>query len=411
MSLTPVGQARNKSPMATHKKPGKWRSRTLAVRGGQMRSGFQETAEALYLTSGFAYEAPEEAEARFKGEADGFVYSRYSNPTVSMFEARMAALEGAACARATASGMAAVTTTFLCALKSGDHVVAARAMFGACRYVIEDVLARYNITSTLVDGGDLEQWAKAIKPNTRMLFLETPANPTLAIVDIKKVAELATNAGARLIVDNAFATPALQRPMALGAHIVVHSSTKYIDGQGRVLGGVILCGEDFLKDHLQTFYRNTGPALSPFNAWVHLKSLETLELRMRAHCENAERVADCLVGNKNVARVLYPFRKDHPEQELARAQMSGGGGVVTFEVKGGKSAAYRIANALALIDISNNLGDAKSLITHPATTTHQRLRPEARLALGVTDGMLRLSVGLEDAADICEDLIQALERA
>jgi|SRR5579871_393006 len=397
--------------MATHKKPGNWRSRTLAVRGGQMRSQFQETAEALYLTSGFAYEAAEEAEARFKGEAGGFVYSRYSNPTVSMFELRMAALEGAPCARATASGMAAVTTAFLCALKTGDHVIAARAMFGACRYVIEEVLGRYGIASTIIDGEDIGQWEKAIRPETRMFFLETPANPTLAIADIRKVSELATNAKARLVVDNAFATPALQQPMALGAHIVVHSSTKYIDGQGRVLGGVILCKEDFLKEHLQTFYRNTGPALSPFNAWVHLKSLETLELRMQAHCENAERVAAFLAEQKNVTRVLYPFRSDHPQHALARTQMSGGGGVVTFEVKGGKAAAYRVANALGLIDISNNLGDAKSLMTHPATTTHQRLSPEARRALGVSDGMLRLSVGLEDPADICEDLNQALEKA
>ncbi len=376
-----------------------------------MRSGFQETSEALFLTSGFAYEAPEQAEARFKGEDDGFVYSRYSNPTVAMFEARMAALEGAPVARATASGMAAVTTTLLAGLRAGDHVAAAKAMFGACRYVIEEVLSRYGITHTLVDGGDIAQWSAAMKPNTKMLFLETPANPTLAIVDLKAVAAIADKAGARLIVDNAFATPALQRPMEFGAHIVVHSSTKYIDGQGRVLGGVILCKEDFLKDNLQTFFRNTGPAISPFNAWVHLKSLETLDLRMRAHCENATIVADFLAQQKKITRVLYPFRPDHPQHNLARAQMEGGGGVVTFEVEGGKPAAFRVANALKLIDISNNLGDAKSLITHPATTTHQRLSPEARLGLGVTEGMLRLSVGLEDTADLCEDLVQALAAA
>jgi len=270
--------------MATHKTPGKWRARTLAVRGGQARTPFQETSEALFLTSGYAYETPEQAEARFKGEADGFVYSRFSNPTVTMFEERIAALEGAPCARATASGMASVTTTFLCALRSGDHVVAAKAMFGACRYVIEEVLSRYGITNTLVDGDDVKQWADAMQPNTKMLFLETPANPTLAIVDLKAVAKIAGDRGARLVVDNAFASPALQRPMEFGAQIVVHSSTKYIDGQGRVLGGVILCDKQFLKDHLQTFYRNTGPAMSPFNAWVHLKSLETLSLRMRAHC-------------------------------------------------------------------------------------------------------------------------------
>jgi O-succinylhomoserine sulfhydrylase len=396
--------------MATNKKPGKWRARTVAVRGGQVRSAFQETSEALFLTSGYAYESPEEAEARFKGEVDGYVYSRFSNPTVAMFEARMAALEGAPVARATASGMAAVTTTFLCALKNGDHVVAAKAMFGACRYVIEEVLPRFGISNTLVDGDDVAQWASAMRPNTRMLFLETPANPTLAIVDIKTVGQIAARGKARLIVDNAFATPALQRPMELGADIVVHSSTKYIDGQGRALGGVILCKEDFLKDHLQTFFRNTGPAISPFNAWVHLKSLETLSLRMREHCENATRVADFLSEQKRVSRVLYPFRPDHPQHNLARAQMEAGGGVVTFEVEGGKAAAYRATNALKLIDISNNLGDAKSLITHPATTTHQRLSPEARSQLGVTEGMLRLSVGLEDVEDLCEDLGQALEK-
>ena len=397
--------------MATHKTPGKWRARTLAVRAGQSRTPFQETSEALFLTSGYAYETPEQAEARFKGEADGFVYSRFSNPTVTMFEERIAALEGAPCARATASGMAAVTTTFLCALRSGDHVVAAKAMFGACRYVIEEVLSRYGITNTLVDGDDVKQWADAMRPNTKMLFLETPANPTLAIVDLKAVAKIAGDRGARLVVDNAFASPALQRPMEFGAHIVVHSSTKYIDGQGRALGGVILCDKPFLKDHLQTFYRNTGPAMSPFNAWVHLKSLETLSLRVRAHCENADVVANFLAEQKKVTRVLYPFRPDHPQHNLARAQMEGGGGVVTFEVSGGKAAAYRVANALKLIDISNNLGDTKSLITHPATTTHQRLSPEARAALGVTDSMMRLSVGLEDPADLCEDLEQALATA
>jgi O-succinylhomoserine sulfhydrylase len=397
--------------MATNKKPGKWRARTLAVRGGQQRTPFQETSEALFLTSGYAYEAPEEAEARFKGESDGYVYSRYGNPTVSMFEARMAALEGAPVARATASGMAAVTTTFLCALRAGDHIVAAKAMFGACRYVIEEVLSRYGIAHTLVDGGDIDQWQAAVTPKTKMFFLETPANPTLAIVDLKAVARIAEKAGARLVVDNAFATPALQRPMESGAHIVVHSSTKYIDGQGRVLGGVILCREDFLKDHLQTFYRNTGPTMSAFNAWVHLKSLETLDLRMRAHCENALKVANFLAEQKNISRVLYPFRPDHPQHALARAQMAAGGGVVTFDIKGGKPAAFRMARALGLVDISNNLGDAKSLITHPATTTHQRMTPEARAELGITDSMVRLSVGLEDADDLCDDLGQALAAA
>lgn len=395
--------------MATNKKPGKWRARTLAVRGGQTRTGFQETAEALFLTSGYAYEAAEEAEARFKGESEGYQYTRFGNPTVTMFEQRMAALEGAPVARATASGMAAVTATFLCALRSGDHIIGAKAMFGACRYVIEDILPRYGIANTIVDGSDLDAWAAAVRPETKMLFLETPANPTLAIVDLKAMAKIANKAGALLVVDNAFATPALQRPMESGAHIVVHSSTKYIDGQGRCLGGVILCGQDFLKNHLQVFLRNTGPSISPFNAWVHLKSLETLDLRMRAHCENALAVANFLAEQSKIARTLYPFRADHPQHALARAQMEGGGGVVTFDLAGGKEAAYRFANALKLIDISNNLGDTKSLITHPATTTHQRLSPAARADLGITEGMMRLSVGLEDPADLCEDIAQALK--
>lgn len=397
--------------MATNKKPGKWRARTQGVRGGQTRTPFQETSEAMFLTSGYAYESAKQAEARFTGEDEGFQYSRFGNPTVTMFEERMAALEGAPIARATASGMAAVSAALLSGLNAGDHIVAARAMFGSCRTVIVDILSRFGVTHALVDGGDLDEWRAAMRPSTKMLFLETPANPTLDIVDIAAVATIAHEGSARLIVDNAFATPALQRPFQLGADVVVHSSTKYIDGQGRCLGGVVLCHEDFLKDHLQTFIRNTGPAMSPFNAWVHLKSLETLDLRMRAHCESAMKVADFLGTQKNVTRVLYPFRSDHPQHQLARAQMSGGGGIVTFEIAGGKAAAFRFADALGLIDISNNLGDAKSLITHPETTTHHRLSPELRAALGITSGLMRLSVGLEDVDDICEDLAQALSAA
>lgn len=397
--------------MATNKKPGKWRARTQGVRGGQTRTPFQETSEAMFLTSGYAYESAKQAEARFTGEDEGFQYSRFGNPTVTMFEERMAALEGAPIARATASGMAAVSAALLSGLNAGDHIVAARAMFGSCRTVIVDILSRFGVTHALVDGGDLDEWRAAMRPSTKMLFLETPANPTLDIVDIAAVATIAHEGCARLIVDNAFATPALQRPFQLGADVVVHSSTKYIDGQGRCLGGVVLCHEDFLKDHLQTFIRNTGPAMSPFNAWVHLKSLETLDLRMRAHCESAMKVADFLGTQKNVTRVLYPFRSDHPQHQLARAQMSGGGGIVTFEIAGGKAAAFRFADALGLIDISNNLGDAKSLITHPETTTHHRLSPELRAALGITSGLMRLSVGLEDVDDICEDLAQALSAA
>ena len=397
------------SGMATNKTPGNWRRRTQAVRGGQVRTAFQETCEPLLMTAGYAYEEAEQAEARFKGESPGFQYSRLANPTVSMFEQRMALLEGAPLARATATGMAAVSAVFLGSLKTGDHVVSANALFGSCRYVIETVLPRFGITCTFVDGSDLAAWQAAMRPETKLLFVETPSNPTLAIVDIAAVAKIAQAGGARLVVDNAFATPALQRPMELGAHIVVHSSTKFIDGQGRALGGAILCHQDFLDENLQQFLRNTGPSLSPFNAWLHLKSLETLELRMRAHCDSATKVADFLAGHAKVRRVLYPFRDDHPQAALARAQMSAGGGVVTFEIGGAKPEAFRFANALRIVDISNNLGDTKSLITHPETTTHQKMTPQARAAAGVTSGMLRLSVGLEDADDLCEDLDQALK--
>jgi len=394
--------------MATNKKPGKWKKRTLAVRGGQTRSPFQETSEGLFLTSGYAYEAAEEAEARFKGEIGGYQYSRFGNPTVSMFEERMALLEGAPVGRATATGMAAVSAVLLSSLRTGDHIVAAKAMFGSCLHVVEQILPRFGIGYSLVDGEDSNAWEKAMKPETRLLFLETPSNPTLSLVDIAAVAKIADKHGARLVVDNAFATPALQRPMEFGAHIVIHSSTKYIDGQGRALGGMILCKQDFLNDHLQVFLRNTGPSISPFNAWLHLKSLETLDVRMKQHCENALKVADFLAGHNKVTRLLYPFRPDHPQHNLARAQMDGGGGVVTFDVAGGKKAAFKFANALKLIDISNNLGDAKTLLTHPETTTHQKLAQEARAALGINSGTLRISVGLEDADDLCEDLDQAL---
>ena len=387
----------------------KYGLKTRLVRGGLKRSENGETSEALYLTSGFAYDNPETAEARFKGEDPGYTYSRFANPTVSMFEDRMALIEGAPVARATATGMAAVTTAMLCHLRQGDHVVAARAMFGGCRYVIEDVLPRFGITSTLVDGCNIDAWKHAVKPNTKVLFLETPANPTLEIIDLRAVAVVAHSAGARLIVDNVFATPILQRPMEFGADIVVYSATKHIDGQGRCLGGVILCDKKFLDDHLQTFMRNTGPSISPFNAWVMIKSLETLDLRVRAMCEHAAAVADALARGPKVTRVIYPGRADHPQAALARAQMSLGGSLITFCLDGGKDLAFRFAKALRLIDISNNLGDAKSLITHPTTTTHFRLTPEARAELGITDGMMRLSVGLEDPADLIDDLQNALK--
>jgi len=395
--------------MATNKKPGKWRAATKAVRGGQVRTSFQETCEPLFFTAGYAYEEAEEAEARFKGESPGFQYTRLANPTISMFEERIAALEGAAVARATATGMAAVTAVFLGSLKTGDHVVSANAVFGSCRYVIENVLPRFGIGCTFVDGSDLSAWKAAMKPETKLIFVETPSNPTLSIVDIAAVAKIAHDGSARLIVDNAFATPALQRPFELGADIVVHSTTKFIDGQGRALGGAILCHPDFLEDNLQQFLRNTGPAISPFNAWLHLKSLETLDLRMKAHCASALKVADFLAGHKKIARVLYPFHADHPQHALAKKQMSAGGGVVTFEIDGGKKEAFKLLNGLEIIDISNNLGDTKSLATHPETTTHQKLTPDARAAAGVTSGLVRLSVGLEDADDLCEDLDRALK--
>lgn len=385
-----------------------WRPETQLVHGGTLRSGFGETSEALFLTQGFVYDSAEQAEARFKDEDPGFIYSRFSNPTIFMFEERVRLLEGAEASRATATGMAAVTAAMLCHLKAGDHVVAARALFGSCRYVIEDLCPRFGITSTLVDGGDLDQWRRAMRPNTRAVFFETPANPTLDLVDIVAVSKIAHDAGATVIVDNVFATPMLQKPLKLGADVVVYSATKHIDGQGRCLGGVVLSSEKFLKDHLHTFLRQTGPSISPFNAWVMLKGLETLPIRVKAQCESAAKVADALAGRPGVKRVLYCGRPDHPQAELARRQMSGGGQVVTFEIQGGKAAAFRFLNALRLIRISNNLGDSKSLVTHPATTTHQRLKPEQRAELGITDGMLRLSVGLEAAEDLIDDLNRGL---
>jgi O-succinylhomoserine sulfhydrylase len=385
-----------------------WSPETLLVHGGTLRSPFGETSEALFLTQSFVYDTAEQAEARFKDEDPGFIYSRFSNPTVAMFEERMRLIEGAQASRATATGMAAVTSALLCFLRAGDHIVAARAMFGSCLYVAQDLCPRFGITCTLVDGRDTGAWQRAARPNTKAFFFETPANPTLDLVDIAAVSEIAHGAGALVIVDNVFATPLMQKPLPLGADIVVYSTTKHIDGQGRCLGGVVLCSEKFLKDHLHTFLRQTGPALSPFNAWVMLKGLETLPVRLRAQCETAARIADHVAGKPGIVRTLYCGRSDYPQAALARRQMSGFGQVVTFEVEGGKPAAFRFLNALRLIRISNNLGDAKSLITHPATTTHQRLKPEARAELGITDGMLRLSVGLEAPADLSADIDRAL---
>lgn len=403
--------------MSDSKKTSTWRPATQLVRGGTMRSGFGETSEAIFMTSGFCYDSAEAAEARFKNEQPGFVYSRFSNPTVEMFEQRMALLEGAEAARATASGMAAVNAALMCQLKAGDEVVSARAVFGSCRYIVEDLLPRFGIRTHLIDGTDLSAWKAAINPRTRAVFLETPANPTLEVIDLPAVAELAHKVGARVVVDNVFATPMLQKPLQLGADIVVYSATKHIDGQGRCLGGVVLGSQDFVTSELTPYLRHTGPALSPFNAWVMLKGLETLELRVSRQVENASRLADALAGHAglaaptNMPALLYPGRPDHPQHALAMRQMSAGGNMLALRPKGGKAGAFRMLNALKLVDISNNLGDSKSLITHPATTTHQRLSPEERARLGIGEDLLRLSVGLEDWQDLLEDLSQALEKA
>ena len=381
---------------------------TRMVHEGAFRSPFGETAEALYMTAGFVYETAGQAERRFKNEEPGYTYSRYSNPTVAMFETRMAALEGAPAARATATGMAAVTAALMCQLKAGDHVVAAKALFGSCLYIVEEFLPRFGVTSTLVKGTDLDAWRAAVRPETRAFFLETPTNPTLELIDIQAVAAIAREAGARLVVDNVFATALYQNPRDFGADIVVYSATKHIDGQGRCLGGVVLADEEFVNGPMTTYLRQTGPSLSPFNAWLLLKGLETFPLRVEHATKSAAEVADWLAGHPKVRRVSYPGRADHPQAELARRQMRAGGNMIAFEVDGGKAEAFRFADALRIVLISNNLGDTKSLITHPATTTHQRLTPEARAGLGISDGMLRLSVGLEDSGDLMADLDSAL---
>ena len=395
--------------MTDNSRPG-YRPETRLVHEGTLRSEFGETSEALFLTQGHVYASAEECEARFKGESPGFLYARFSNPTVSMFEERIAAFEGAEAARATASGMAAVTTALMGLLRAGDHVVAARALFGSCRYVIAELLPRFGVASTLVDGTNLAEWRAALRPETKVLFLESPANPTLEVIDIAAVAGIAREAGATLIVDNVFSTPVWQKPLALGADCVVYSATKHIDGQGRCLGGVILGSNDFIQNHVHTLLRQTGPAMSPFNAWVLLKSLETLSLRIERQTATAGRVADAIAGHPKVKRLTYPGRPDHPQADIIARQMSGGSTLIALEIAGEKAGAFRFLNALHLIRISNNLGDAKSLITHPATTTHQRFTPEERLEMGVSEGLVRLSVGLEHEEDLIDDLIQALDR-
>lgn len=387
-----------------------WRPATQLVHGGTTRSQHAETSEAIFLTQGFVYETSEAAEARFKGETEGFIYARYGSPTNDMFERRMCLLEGAEEGRAMASGMAAVAAAILCQVKAGDHIVAARALFGSCRWVVETLAPKYGVECTLVDGRDLANWEKAIRKNTKIFFLESPTNPTLEVVDIAGVAKLANQIGAKVVVDNVFATPLFQKPLELGAHVVVYSATKHIDGQGRCLGGIVLSDKQWVEENLQEYFRHTGPAMSPFNAWTLLKGIETLPLRVRQQTENASRIADFLADHPKVARVIYPGRKDHPQADIIAKQMSGGSTLVCIELKGGKEAAFALQNALEIVEISNNLGDAKSLITHPGTTTHKNLTDEARAELGISPGTIRFSAGIEDSEDLLADFAQALEK-
>jgi len=387
-----------------------YRPETRLVHAGTLRSQFGEMSEALFLTQGYLYPSAEDCEARFSGKVPGYIYSRYSNPTMSMFEGRMAALEGAEAARSTATGMAAVTTSLMGLVRLGDHVVAAKALFGSCRWVIEEWLARFGVTFTLVDGEDIDQWKKAVTKNTKVFFMETPTNPTLQVYDIAAVAEIAHAAGAKLVVDNVFATPLYQSPLKFGADVVVYSATKHIDGQGRVLGGCILSTEKIIVDHYHQLLRQTGPSLAPFNAWVLLKGLETLSVRVERETQSAAKIADKLAGHDKLSRLVYPGRKDHPQAAIIAKQMTGGSNLIAFEVKGGKAGAFRFLNGLSLIGITNNLGDSKSLVTHPTTTTHQRLTPDQRAELGIGDGLVRLSVGLEHVDDLLDDLTGALEK-
>ncbi|MDB5505996.1 MAG: O-succinylhomoserine sulfhydrylase [Devosia sp.] len=384
---------------------------TTLVHGGTVRSQHGETSEALFLNSGFVYPDSASAERRFSNQEPGYIYSRFSNPTVEMFQQRLALLEGAEAARGLATGMAAVTTALMSQVRAGDHVVASRALFGGCLYVIQDYLPRWGVETTLVDGRDPANFEAAMRQNTKAVFIETPTNPTLELVDIAAVAAIAHAHGAKLIVDNVFATPVLQSPLALGADLVCYSATKHIDGQGRVLGGAILGSKELINGDIHTFIRQTGPSMSPFNAWVLLKGIETLPLRVKAATETATRIAEFLGNHPNIERVIYPHHKDHPQLELAKRQMKGGSTLVAFEVKGGQEAAYRVADALAIVVISNNLGDAKSIITHPRTTTHQRFTEEQRAEMGIRPNLLRLSVGLESTDDLIADLAYGLEQA
>ena len=393
---------------ARDQSPAQWGDATKLVRGGLDRSPHGETAEAIYLTSGYVYDDPETAERRFAGEEEGYVYGRYGNPTVTMFEERMRLLEGAEACYAVASGMSAAFGALACQLKAGDHIVASRALFGSNYQIITAILPRFGIAYDLVDGSDPAAWKRAITSKTKCVFLETPSNPLLEVLDIEMICGIAHRAGAMVIVDNVFATPILQKPMEMGADIVFYSSTKHTDGQGRVFGGAILCSKKFKEDLLKPFLRHTGPTISPFNAWVLLKGMETLKLRVEAQCHAAAAVADALVSLPGVERVYYPHHDSHAQAKLARKQMKLGGTLVAFDVHGGKAKAFDVLRNLAIIDISNNLGDTKSLITHPATTTHRNIGPEARALMGIGDGALRLSVGLEDVGDLIADLKQAI---
>jgi O-succinylhomoserine sulfhydrylase len=393
---------------AKEQSPAQWGDATKLVRGGLDRSVHGETSEAIYLTSGYVYDDPETAERRFAGEEEGYVYGRYGNPTVTMFEERMRLLEGAEACYAVASGMSAAFGALACQLKAGDHIVASRALFGSNYQIITAILPRFGIAYDLVDGNDAAAWKRAITSKTRCVFLETPSNPLLTVLDVEMICDLAHKAGAMVIVDNVFATPILQKPMEMGADVVFYSSTKHTDGQGRVFGGAILCSKKFKEDLLKPFLRHTGPTISPFNAWVLLKGMETLKLRVEAQSRAAAAVADALVSMPGVERVYYPHHDSHAQVKLARKQMKLGGTLVAFDVAGGKTKAFDVLRNLAIIDISNNLGDTKSLITHPATTTHRNIGPEARALMGIGDGALRLSVGLEDVGDLIADLKQAI---
>jgi O-succinylhomoserine sulfhydrylase len=390
--------------------PRDWELETQAVRGGMARSPYGEISEALYLTQSFAYPDAGSADARFSGEKPGFIYQRFANPTTQIFEDRLALLEGAEVCRATASGMAAVNAALVGLLQAGDHLVAGRALFGSCRWIVGQLLPRFGVETTFVDATDLEAWKGAVRPNTKAFLLETPANPLLEITDVRAVSDIAHAAGAVVVLDNVFATPIFQKPIELGADVVVYSATKHIDGQGRVLGGAILTTAKIMDEKYRDLLRHTGPAISPFNAWVLLKGLETMELRVRRQAETAAKLADIAAGHPNVQRILYPGRADHPQAQVAAKQMSGGGTVLAFDL-GAQEAAWRFLDALEIIDISNNLGDAKSMATHPATTTHRSVPEAERLAMGLTAGCVRLSAGLEGQADLARDFSRALDRA